>query len=74
MIIIFSDVPVPERLILFSSGDCTDGKLRIRGTSDDRLGRLEVCVNGTWSIICKDGWDDLDARVACQQLGYSLFG
>ena len=55
-------------------GECTDGKLQIRGYPRVGLGRLEVCVNGTWSTVCKDGWDDIDARVACHQLGFSIFG
>ena len=55
-------------------GDCTDGKLRISSMSIERLGLVEVCVNGTWSVVCSEGWDDIDASVACQQLGYSIFG
>ena len=55
-------------------GDCTDGHVRLRGSFIERLGRVEVCVNGTWTTICDEHWDDVDASVVCQQLGHSFYG
>lgn len=55
-------------------GTCTDGKVRLRGTITDRIGQVEVCINGTWSTICDEYWDDNDASVICNQLGFSSFG
>ncbi|KAG2444966.1 hypothetical protein HXX76_001701 [Chlamydomonas incerta] len=34
-------------------------------------GRLEMCSRGgTWGTICEAGWDNVDAGIACRQLGY----
>ena len=37
---------------------------------NNRSGRVEVKVNGTWSVICEDFWSMADARVVCRQLGF----
>ena len=53
---------------------CVHGSVRIAGTTSGRYGTVDVCVNGTWGAVCNDFWDDMDARVVCQQLGYSQYG
>ncbi|GMH54864.1 hypothetical protein TL16_g01770 [Triparma laevis f. inornata] len=35
-------------------------------------GRIEVKWEGVWGTIYKWGWDDLDAKVGCRQLGNEL--
>jgi hypothetical protein len=31
-------------------------------------GRIEVAVNGSWSTICDDNWNDIDATTVCRML------
>eukprot|EP00731_Ephydatia_muelleri_P035718 Em0151g10a len=37
-------------------------------------GVVEVCRRGQYVTICADRWDNTEASVACQQLGYSPYG
>ena len=33
-------------------------------------GRLEIYNDGRWGTVCDEGFDQTDADVVCQQLGY----
>jgi hypothetical protein len=35
---------------------------------------VEICIKSNWGTICRDGWDDDDAAVVCNQLGYGQEG
>ncbi|CAG2232257.1 unnamed protein product [Mytilus edulis] len=52
-------------LEIYHSGD-----LRIIGGSQENKGRLEILYNDTWGTVCDDDFDNIDASVACRQLGY----
>ena len=53
---------------------CSDGNLRLQNSSFSSsgvvVGLIEVCVNGSYGGICDIGWDDRDATVACNLLGF----
>jgi hypothetical protein len=44
--------------------------LRVVGSlvngSSPGYGRVEMCLNGFWSGICGDGWNNTVASVACK--------
>jgi len=44
-------------------------QIRLAGSNQAREGRLEVYYNGVWGTVCDDLFDDIDASVACFQLG-----
>ena len=45
-----------------------EGLLRLVGGQERGEGRLEYCSGGEWGTVCNQGWDLIDARVACAQL------
>ena len=68
---------------------CVDGSVRLQNpdaSSESQLpsydlikdqvsrGIVEVCVSGSYSRVCDDGWDNRDASVVCSQMGFSRYG
>ena len=56
--------------IMLCTEACVSGTVRLAGSSFVNQGRVDVCVNSTWGTICTDYWDNNDASVVCNQLGY----
>ena len=45
-------------------------QIRLEGSGVNHEGRLEVNYYGVWGTVCDDLFDDVDASVACFQLGF----
>ena len=51
--------------------NCLSGDVRL---SRSLQGVVEICISGYWGTICVNQWDNIDASVVCQELGYSYHG
>ena len=60
--------------MLFSHSACADGNVRLMNGTSSTEGRVEVCYNGTYETVCDDFWDELEARVVCNQLNFTSPG
>lgn len=58
----------------FLSDNCTEGNLRLVNGKAASKGRVEICYEGVWGSICPNLWKDTNAKVACNQLGYTTIG
>ena len=58
-------------------GPCIEGDVRLVAAAGyDRFedfvsGEVQVCLEGTFGSVCDTSWDNQDASVVCQQLGFS---
>ena len=51
-------------LIVHLLAGCVTGSVRL----DD--GILQICNSSVWKTVCSEDWGNLDAAVACKQLGF----
>ena len=55
--------------------NCTEGEISLYGGSKSNEGILHMCTNGAWGTVCLNSyWSNINANVACYELGYSAYG
>ena len=65
--------PIQIVVIILRIAACTNEDIRL-GDGAVLRGRVEVCINGRWGIICDHHWTQQEASVVCSHLGYSPYG
>ena len=80
MLALLSYVTVSVCLVA-TAQECGDDDIRMTNqtVSMDRnvyyiAGGLQICVNSSWATVCQHRWDDVDATIACRQLGLDYAG
>ena len=49
--------------------------MRLIGGKTEYEGTLLLCINNAWGTLCQtNGWNDVEAQVACNNLGYKSQG
>ena len=61
----------PSMFLLIHNIDCADGDIRLVGGTESE-GTIEICYGQLWGLVAETGWDNVDAQVACHQLGYPI--
>ena len=54
-------------------GVCQPGTIQLVATQSEGTGLVQVCLDGSWTYVCGNGWSNVDAGIACRQLGYSFY-
>lgn len=56
------------------NSNCTDYEVQLIDGDSANEGKVLVCINGVWGLLCSNSIGRTDANVICNQLGYSTDG
>lgn len=60
---------------LLDSESCsTNGAVRLVWGQGPWEGNVQVCLNGVWGWVCHNSFYNNEAKVICNQLGFSTTG
>jgi len=57
---------------LCSKGSCYENSIRLVNGNVPQMGRVEVCIHGSYGTVCDDFFDIEEAVVICRQLGFGI--
>ncbi len=57
-------------LFILAQEEGEEGDLRLTGSNTEQGGRLEIFLQNRWGTVCSFLFDQVDADVACRQLGF----
>ena len=53
---------------MFTALSCTHGDVRLVGGETSYEGLVEICLSGTWMLVCDYNWNMNESAVVCRQL------
>ena len=54
--------------------ECTEGLVLLVGGVNETEGQVEICLGGSWGIVCDNVWTDREAKLVCEQLRFPYTG
>ena len=48
-----------------------DGEINLINGKYPSEGTIQICVDNQWGTVCDDLWDQTDATIVCNSLGYT---
>ena len=54
--------------VVFTALSCTHGDVRLVGGETSYEGIVEICLSGTWMLVCGYNWNVNESTVVCRQL------
>ena len=65
---------IPSLVPCVSLGSsCETGAIRLAGGPSFNEGRVEICYRNVWGAVFDSSWEEYDAAVVCNQLGFDRY-